>query len=110
MRIVGDITMLRTANDIARRTNTFGAKYVSLVSLDVRGQLQAVLDRCLVERGYERIRLTEPQAASLKKLKRHSPERTAYLHAIGSDAALVKHHAEETPSGPDGAAGTGADR
>lgn len=90
MGIVGDITRLRSANDIARRTNTFGAKYVSLVSFDVRDQLQAVLDRCLVERGYTRIRLTEPQSVSLKRLKRHSPERTAFLHAISSDAALGK--------------------
>jgi hypothetical protein len=99
MGIVGDITTLRTSNDIARRTNTFGAKYVSLVSLDVRDQLQAVLDRCLIERGYERIRLTEPQATSLKKLKRHSPERTAYLHAIGSDAMLVKHQRIDAEGG-----------
>lgn len=90
MGIVSDITMLRSANDIARRTNTFGAKYVSLVSLDVRDQLQAVLDRCLVERGYTRIRLTESQSDILKRLRRHSPERTAFLHAISADATLVK--------------------
>lgn len=89
MNIVGSLTKLRSADDIARRTNTFGAKYVAMVSFDVRDQLQAVLDKCLIERGYARIRLTEAQAQALHKLKRHSPERTAYLHAIDSDPAIV---------------------
>jgi hypothetical protein len=59
MNIVGAITKLRTSDDIARRTNTFGAKYVSIISFDVRDQLQAVVDKCLIERGYTRIRLND---------------------------------------------------
>lgn len=89
MNIVDAITKLRSADDIARRTNTFGAKYVVVISLDVRDQLQAVIDKCLVERGYVPIQLTSDQARGLRKLKRHSPERTAYLHAIDSDAAVI---------------------
>lgn len=89
MAVVQAITQLRSADDIARRSNTFGARYVSMVSFDVRDQLQAVLDKCLIERGYVRIRLTDPQAKALHALKRHSPERTAYLHAIDSDAARI---------------------
>jgi hypothetical protein len=89
MEVVNAIAKLRSADDIARRTNTFGAKYVAVVSFDVRDQLQAVLDRCLIERGYIRIRLTDFQARTLRNLKRHSPERTAYLHSIDSDATVV---------------------
>lgn len=89
MNIVDAITKLRSADDIARRTNTFGAKYVAIVSLDVRDQLQAVLDKCLSERGYTRLTLTEPQMRTLRTLKRLSPERTAYLHSLDSDAAII---------------------
>jgi hypothetical protein len=89
MGVVEAITKLRSADDIARRSNTFGARYVATVSFDVRDQLQAVLDKCLVERGYVHIRLTEPQAEALRALKQHSPQRTAYLHSIDSDAMLI---------------------
>jgi len=99
MGIVGAITELRSADDIARRTNTFGAKYVSIISFDVRDQLQAVIDKCLVERGYSRIWLSELQASNLRKLKRHSPERTAYLHSIDSDATVVAKQQVETTGG-----------
>jgi hypothetical protein len=89
MNIVDAVTKLRSADDIARRTNTFGAKYTAMVSLDVKDQLQAVIDKCLVERGYVPIQLTSDQARGLHKFKQHSPERTAYLHAIDSDAAVI---------------------
>jgi hypothetical protein len=97
MGVVQAITELRSADDIARRTNTFGAKYVALISFDVRDQLQAVLDRCLVERGYTRLRLTEAQTAALRRFKRHSAARTAYLHAIDSDPAIIA--AQRVPPG-----------
>lgn len=87
--IVDAISKLRSADDIARRSNTFGGKYVAMVSFDVRDQLQAVLDKCLAERGYTRLRLTDAQARTLRHLKRHSAERTAYLHSIDSDPAVV---------------------
>lgn len=90
MNVVDAVTKLRSADDIARRTNTFGAKYVAIVSLDVRDQLQAVLDRCLGERGYRRIMLTDSQVRSLRTLKRHSPTRTAYLHSLDSDASIIE--------------------
>ena len=89
MNIVSDISKLRSVDDIARRSNTFGAKFVSVVTFDVRDQLQAVIDRCLIERGYTKIRLTEPQLKILRTLKQHSPERTAYLHSIDSSATVV---------------------
>lgn len=89
MNIVGAITKLRSADDIARRSNTFGARYVASVTFDVRDQLQAVLDKCLIERGYVPIRLTDQQAKTLKSLKRYSAQRTAYLHSIDSDGMLI---------------------
>jgi hypothetical protein len=91
MGIVQAITQLRSADDIARRSNTFGAKYVATVSFDVRDQLQAVIDKCLIERGYTRIQLTDSQVSILNKLKRHSTERTAYLHSVDSNATVVAH-------------------
>jgi len=87
--LVANITALRSANDIARRTNTFSSQYESIISFDVRDQLQAVLGKCLLERGYARIWLTKSQQATLRRLKRHSRERTAYLYSIGSNAEVM---------------------
>jgi hypothetical protein len=89
MNVLGAITKLRSEDDIARRTNTFGARYLATVSFDVRDQLQVIIDKCLIERGYTRIRLTDSQVDTLSKFKRHSAERTAYLHSVDSDAAVV---------------------
>jgi len=94
--VVEGITTLRSANDIARRTNTFSAQYESIISFDVRDQLQAVLNKCLVERGYVHIWLTRSQQIALRHLKRGSRERTVYLHSIGSDAAVVAQQQSNT--------------
>ena len=51
--------------------------------------MQAALDQCLVDRGYVRIMLTQDQVRGLAKLKRGTAERTAYLHAIDSDPAVI---------------------
>ena len=75
--------------NVARRTANFGAKYQAMTRSDVRAQLQAALDQCLVERGYVRIMLTQEQVRGLAKLKRGTAERTAYLHAIDSDPAVI---------------------
>ncbi len=90
MNDVSGITELKSADDIARRTNTFGAKYVAMVNFDVRDQLQAVLDKCLLERGYVQIKLTKEQSHELGKLKRHSIERVAFLHSIDADPSVVE--------------------
>ncbi|UAK23961.1 hypothetical protein [Sphingomonas nostoxanthinifaciens] len=76
-------------NDIARRSNTFGAHYVTTARFDVVGELQAALDRCLAGRGYVRLRLSDAQAERLSRLHRHTAERTRYLHSLGSDAEIV---------------------
>ena len=57
--------------------------------MDVSEQLQLVLDRCLVEKGYTRFRLTSAQMDQLDHLKRMSPERVQYLYRLGSDANVV---------------------
>jgi len=89
MGIVQSITKLRSADDVARRSNTFGAKYISIVSFNVRDQLQAVIDKCLFERGYVPIQLKDSQVKKLKKFRRHSTERTSFLYSIDTDANVI---------------------
>jgi hypothetical protein len=84
-----NIGMHHDAANVARRTANFGAKYQAMTRRDVRAQLQAALDQCLAERGYVRIMLTQDQVRGLAKLKRGTAERTAYLHAIDSDPAVI---------------------
>jgi hypothetical protein len=57
--------------------------------MDISEQLQDVLDRCLVEKGYSRFRLTAAQMERLDHLKKASPRRLQYLYQLGSDAAVV---------------------
>jgi len=90
MQIAASIAGQKSPDNIARRTNTFGGKYVAMARSDVKDELQAVLDKCLAERGYSRIMLTPDQQTKLSKLKRHSAERTAYLHSIDSDPVIVE--------------------
>lgn len=89
MLYVSAVTSLKSPGDVARRTNTFGGKYVAMVRPDVKDELQEALDKCLAERGYSRIALTATQQKRLSTLKRHSAERTAYLHSIDSDPVLI---------------------
>ncbi|WP_313393790.1 hypothetical protein [Sphingobium yanoikuyae] len=93
LKVVEDISVTNSENDIARRSANFGGKFVAMTSSDVRGQLQKSLDQCLIDRGYIRIQLTEKQAKELKRFKRNTPERTAYLHSIDSDQAVVENQA-----------------
>jgi hypothetical protein len=92
------MTWTKTPDDIARRSQNFGEQYTEVVSSDVRDELQAVVDRCLSERGYVKIRLNADQRRSLSKLKRFSPERTAYLHSIDTDPNVVLRQAFEDGS------------
>jgi len=57
--------------------------------MDVSEQLQAVLDQCLVEKGYSRFRLSSEQMDRLSHLKPMSPERLQFLYRLGSDATVV---------------------
>lgn len=84
-----NIGMHHDEANVARRTANFGAKYEAMTRSDVRAQLQAALDQCLVDRGYVRIMLTQEQVRGLARLRRGTAERTAYLHAIDSDPAVI---------------------
>lgn len=56
---------------------------------EVRQALQGTVDQCLTDRGYVRFTLTRAQRTRLEDLKRGSPERHAYLHALASDPAVL---------------------
>ena len=87
--VVG-ITATKSPEDIARRTMNFGERYTQIASYDVRDELQVVLDKCLTERGYTQIKLNESQKRELSRFKRHTSERTAYLHSIDSDPVVIE--------------------
>jgi hypothetical protein len=57
--------------------------------MDISEQLQAVLDQCLIEKGYSRFRLSSEQMDQLGHLKPMSPERLQFLYRLGSDANVV---------------------
>jgi len=52
-------------------------------------QLQAIVDSCLLEKGYQRFRLTSAQMRTLRRLERDSPERHHFLYSLGSDANVL---------------------
>ena len=52
-------------------------------------QLQAIVDSCLVEKGYQRFRLTSAQMRTLRRLERNSPERHQFLFSLGSDSNVL---------------------
>lgn len=91
---MGDVAGISATNspeDIARRTTNFGERYSHIVSDDVREELHAVLDKCLIERGYTQIKLNDDQRRTLSRFKWYTPERTAYLHSIDSDPIVIKN-------------------
>ena len=57
--------------------------------VDTVEQLQAVVDSCLTERGYQRFRLTSAQMRTLRGLRQGSAERERYLHSLGSNAEVL---------------------
>jgi hypothetical protein len=56
--------------------------------------LQRSLERCLMERGYVKFRLTKSQAHRLKKLKTGSLERRQYLYSLASDPDVLAAQAQ----------------
>ena len=61
--------------------------------MDTVEQLQAVVDSCLVEKGYQRFRLTAGQMRVLRALPRGSAERERYLHSLGANAQVLSAQA-----------------
>ena len=63
--------------------------YRNFVRWHTIDQLQAVVDSCLVEKGYQRFRLTSAQMRTLRRLERNSPERHQFLYSLGSDGNVL---------------------
>jgi hypothetical protein len=61
--------------------------------MDTVEQLQAVVDSCLTERGYQRFRLTSAQVRTLRRLQQGSAEREQFLHSLGSSAQVLSAQA-----------------
>jgi hypothetical protein len=61
--------------------------------MDTVEQLQAVVDSCLVEHGYQRFRLTSAQMRTLRTLPHGSAERERFLHSLGADAQILNAQA-----------------
>jgi len=70
-------------------TTTYVEGYRHAAWMDTVEQLQAVVDRCLTEKGYQRFRLTAAQVRALRHLPQGSAERERYLHSLGSDAQVL---------------------
>jgi hypothetical protein len=70
-------------------TTTYVEAYRHAAWMDTVEQLQAVVDSCLAEKGYQRFRLTSGQMRALRALPRGSAERERYLHGLGSDAQVL---------------------
>ena len=70
-------------------TSTYAEAYRHAALLDTIEQLQAVVDSCLVEKGYHRFRLTAAQMRVLRTLPHGSAERERYLHGLGANAQVL---------------------
>ena len=71
------------------RNTTYTTLFRHAAYVDVVEQLQAVVDQCLVERGYRKFRLTAQQMQQLRRLKHGTPEREHFLHSLGSDPIVL---------------------
>jgi hypothetical protein len=59
----------------------------------IQHYLQGGAEQCLVEKGYVPFRLSRTQLKKLNGLRRGSEERFRFLHALGSDGAVLKAQA-----------------
>ena len=67
---------------------------------DVKRFQIALLDKCLLDHGYHRFRLTDEQRKQLEKLKTGSDARHAYLHRLASDPQILSAQAAPDPAAP----------
>ena len=74
-------------------TTTYVEGYRHAAWVDTVAQLQAVVDTCLTERGYQRFRLTSAQMRTLRGLPQGSAEREQFLHSLGSNAQVLSAQA-----------------
>lgn len=56
---------------------------------ELQGAMVGLVEDCLVERGYLRFRLTADQQKELSHLKKGTPERHHFLHALASDPDVL---------------------
>jgi hypothetical protein len=70
-------------------STTYVETYKHAMRVDVTEQLQAILDKCLAERGYRRFKLTDAQMDRLHGLAQGSAEREHFLYSLGSDPDVL---------------------
>ncbi len=76
-------------NNVRFYSTAYVETYRHAKRVDFAEQLQAILDDCLVERGYRRFRLTDAQMDRLRQLDEGSAGRARYLYELGSDAKVL---------------------
>jgi hypothetical protein len=59
------------------------------VTVTIADQLQDAVDRCLIDRGYMRFRLTAAQDRQLSRFQRGTMERAHFLHRLAADASVM---------------------
>ena len=60
---------------------------------DLKLAMLGIVERCLVDRGYSRFALTAEQRKALRKLRKGSDQRHAYLHSLASDPIVLEQQA-----------------
>ncbi|WP_162875540.1 hypothetical protein [Sphingomonas crusticola] len=71
------------------RTTLYKGMFDHAAWVDIVEQLQQVVDSCLVERGYQKFRLTDAQRNRLNRLRMGTAEREHYLHNLGSNPEVL---------------------
>ncbi|HEX5184335.1 MAG TPA: hypothetical protein VFW19_14445 [Allosphingosinicella sp.] len=86
MKLQTDIYMLA----FSRQIMTHG------VSVTIADQLQNAVDRCLIDRGYTKFRLTDAQERRLSHFRPGTVERAHFLHSLAADPAVMAAQAIPT--------------
>lgn len=76
-------------NRIPLRTSIYQGTFDHAAWMDVVDQLQAVVDTCLIDRGYQRFRLTDAQRDQLRRFKPGTADREHFLHSLGSNPQVL---------------------
>jgi hypothetical protein len=77
------------------------------VTVTVADQLQDSVDRCLIDRGYQRFRLTTAQNRQLSRYRRGTTERSQFLHNLAADPSVMAAQALPTIRPPNAPAEEG---
>src|SRR3954469_222672 len=67
----------------------------------IADQLQDAVDRCLIDRGYKRFRLTAAQDRQLSRYHHGTMERAHFLHNLAADASIMAVQGVSTIRPPD---------